>query len=186
MLTNQVLSESEGRMQGAITALEHEFATIRTGRASTDLVAHLPVNYYGSPTPLNQIATITVPEARSLAIQPWDPSALPEIEKAILRSDLNLTPNNDGTVIRLNFPLLTEERRRELVKLVGKRVEDAKVAVRNVRRDGNNKVQDMEKTKEVSQDEARTTRDHIQNLTDAFTEEMGRRERAKAAEVMEI
>jgi ribosome recycling factor len=142
------------------------------------------VNYYGSPTPLNQIATITAPEARLLTIQPWDPSALLEIEKAILRSDLSLTPNNDGTVIRLSFPLLTEERRKELVKLVGKRVEDAKVAIRNVRRDGNNKLQNMEKAKEISQDEAHTARDHLQKLTDAFAEDMGRREKSKAAEVM--
>ena len=184
MTVNEILTETEGRMQGAVTALGHELATIRTGRANPALVDHLTVSYYGTPTPLNQLATVTVPEARLLAIQPWDPSILPEVEKAILRSDLNLMPNNDGTVIRLSLPLLTEERRRELVRVVGRRAEEARVAVRNVRKDGNNRIQALEKAKELSQDEARTARDRLQKLTDAFTEEMGRREKAKEAEVM--
>ena len=185
MTVDDLLAEVKGRMQGAVTALEHELGSIRTGRANPALVDRLTVSYYGAPTPLNQMATVTVPEARLLVIQPWDPSMLREVEKVILRSDLNLMPNNDGTVIRLTLPLLTEERRRELARLVGKRVEEARVAVRNVRRDGNNRLQAMEKAKDLSQDEANAARGQLQKLTDAFIEEMGRREKGKEAEVME-
>ena len=144
----EVLADTEERMNKSVEALKRELSTIRTGRASPALVENLMVDYYGVPTPLNQLASISVPEARMLMIQPWDKQSMKDVEKGILRSDLGLTPNNDGSVIRINIPTLTEERRRDLVKLVGRKAEEANVAVRNIRRDSLETFRSMEKSKD--------------------------------------
>ncbi len=180
------LVDSDARMQKSVEALSRELNTIRTGRASPALVEGLMVEYYGTPTPLNQLASISVPEARVLMIQPWDKTALVDVERGILKSDMGLVPNNDGTTIRINIPTLTEERRRDLVKLVGRKVEDAHVAVRNVRRDGLEEIRSMQKDKELSQDEARRTQEELQQLTDAYIQNMDELRETKVAEVMEV
>ena len=180
------LVDGDTRMEKSVAALSRELNTIRTGRASPALVEGLLVDYYGTPTPLNQLASISVPEARVLMIQPWDKQALAEVERAILKSDLALVPNNDGAVIRINIPTLTEERRRELVRLVGRKVEDGHVAVRNVRRDALAQLRDMQKGKELSQDETRRAQAELQELTDAYIDSMDELAEAKVAEVMEV
>ncbi len=180
------LVDGDTRMQKSVEALSRELNTIRTGRASPALVEGLLVDYYGAPTPLNQLASISVPEARVLMIQPWDRQALAEVERAVLKSDLGLVPNNDGEVVRINIPTLTEERRRELVRLVGRKVEDAHVAVRNVRRDAQAQIRDMQKSKELSQDEARRAQTELQQITDTYIESMDELGEAKTAEVMEV
>jgi len=181
-----ILKEAEGRMNGAIQSLGNDLAVIRTGRASPALVEKLSVTYYDSPTPLMQLASINVPEPRSLLIKPFDPSTLKTIEKAILASDLGLTPNNDGKAIRLNLPPLTEERRRELVKVVHNRLEEARVAVRNVRRDTQNDMRDFEKEKLISEDELERGEDDLQKLTDRFIEEINKHGQEKEKEIMEV
>jgi len=181
-----ILKEAEGRMKGAIQSLESDLAVIRTGRASPALVEKLSVDYYDSPTPLMQLATISVPEPRSLLIKPFDPSTVKTIEKAILASDLGLTPNNDGKSIRLNLPPLTEERRRDLVKIVHGRLEEARIAVRNVRRDTQNDMRDFEKEKMISEDELKGGEDDLQKLTDRFIEEIGKHGQEKENEIMEV
>lgn len=183
---NDLMADAEARMKKAVEVLRKELASIRTGRANPALVEGLQVDYYGVPTPLNQLATITAPEARLLVIQPWDRSALSAIERALLRSDLGLTPTNDGQVIRLSLPPLTEERRRELVRLVRRRVEEGRVAVRNVRRDILDRIRTMERNKELSQDEARRAQERLQKVTDAHIEQMDRLAEAKEAEIMEV
>ena len=180
------LVDGDARMQKSVTALTRELNTIRTGRASPALVEGLLVDYYGAPTPLNQLASISVPEARVLMIQPWDKQALAEVERAVLKSDLALVPNNDGAVIRINIPTLTEERRRDLVRLVGRKVEDGHVAVRNVRRDALEQIRDMQKSKELSQDEARRAQAELQEITDGYIRSMDELREAKVAEVMEV
>lgn len=165
-MAEKQLKDAEHRMAGAIEALEHELATIRTGRASGGLVEGLKVDYYGTPTPLNQLANISVPDARLIVIQPYDRGAMGSVEKAILKSDLGLTPSNDGTVIRLAIPPLTEERRKELAKHVRARVEDARVAVRNVRRDVHDHLRKMEHDSEISQDELHRAENELQKVTD--------------------
>ena len=187
MTTEQeVLSETNSRMQRSVGALTRELNSVRTGRASPVLVENLIVEYYGAPTPLNQLASISVPEARVLMIQPWDKQALQEMEKSIQKSDLGLVPNNDGTVIRINIPTLTEERRRELVRLVGRKLEDAHVAVRNLRRDSLSRLRQMEKDKELSKDEGKRAQEHLQGVTDSFIGKMDALGQDKEAEVMEV
>jgi len=167
-MISAVLKGAEEKMRTSAEILKKELAGIRTGHASTGLVEHLRVDYSGVPTPLNQIARITAPEAKLLVIQPWDKSVLHSIEKAILKSDLGINPANDGNVIRLNIPPLTEERRQELIKVVKRRVEECKVAVRNVRHESVNKLRDMEKNKEISQDDSKHAQTQLQKLTDAL------------------
>ena len=185
-MIDDLMEELRGRMGKSVDALQEELLGIRTGRASPALVERLQVEYYGTLTPLNQMASVAVPEPRLLVIRPWDPSALNDIERAIQKSDLGLTPMNDGKLIRLNIPRLTEERRRELVKLVARRVEEGRVAIRNLRRDALKDMQEFEKEKMISEDEFFRAKDEVQELTDQFIvkiDEIGRR---KEEEVMEI
>jgi ribosome recycling factor len=173
-------------MEGAVEALRRDLAGIRTGRASPGLVERLRVDYYGTPTPLNQIASISVPEARLLIVRPWDVNALPEIERAILRSDLGLMPSNDGRLIRLAIPPLTEERRRDLVKVVGRRLEEGRVAIRNGRRQALEDLRELQEEKLITEDDFFRARDDLQKLTDGFTEQVNELGQAKEAEIMEI
>jgi len=173
-------------MQKAVEALKQDLAAIRTGRASSALIERITVDYYGAPTPINQVATISIPEARLLVIQPWDKKMLTDIEKAIQRSDLGINPNNDGQVIRLNIPPMSEERRRDLVKTLHKKLDEHKVAVRNVRRDVQDKLRDREKKKEVSEDELKRSIDKLQKLTDRFIDEMDKVGKTKEQEILEV
>ena len=179
----QALRERMGR---SVEALQEDLMGIRTGRASPALVQKLPIEYYGTMTPLNQMASIAAPEPRLLVIKPWDPSALADIERAILKSDLGLTPMNDGKLIRLNVPRLTEERRRELVKLVSRRVEEGRIAVRNLRRDALQDLKEFEKEKMISEDEFFRGKDDVQDLTDEFIEEIDAIGKRKEEELMEV
>ncbi len=185
-MINEVLDELRQRMTKSVEALQDDLMSIRTGRASPALVEKLPVEYYGTMTPLNQMASIAAPEPRLLVIRPWDPSALPDIERALLKSDLGLTPMNDGKLIRLNIPRLTEERRRELVRLVSRRVEEARVAVRNLRRDALQDLKEFEKEKMIPEDDFFRGKDAVQELTDEFIKEVDEIGKRKEAEVMEI
>ena len=180
------LKDAEHRMHGANDALQRELDSVRTGRARPGLVEHLAVEYYGTETPLNQLASVSVPEARVLAIQPWDKSAISAVERAILKSDIGITPNNDGSVIRLTLPLLTEDRRKDLARSVRKRVEDARVAVRNVRRDVQDKIRAQEKNKELSQDDSRKYQDQLQKITDSNIAQIDKTGEAKETELMEV
>ena len=182
----EVMDYAGTRMEKSVQSLERELGGIRTGRASPTLVENLMVDYYGVPTPLNQIAGISIPEARLLMIQPWDRSAMKEIEKSIMKSDLGLMPNSDGVVIRINIPQLSEERRRELVRLVGRKVEDGHVAVRNIRRSGVESFRSMQRNKELSEDELRRAQSDIQDLTDLHIGEMDDMKKGKENEVMEV
>jgi ribosome recycling factor len=173
-------------MRKSVDALQDDLMSIRTGRASPALVEKLPVEYYGTITPLNQMASIAAPEPRLLVIRPWDPSALADIERAILKSDLGLTPMNDGKLIRLSIPRLTEERRRELVKVVSKRVEEARIAIRNLRRDALQDLREFEKEKMISEDDFYRGKDEVQDLTDEFIKEIDEIGQRKETEVMEI
>jgi len=181
-----ILKDAETRMQGAIHALTDDLAAIRTGRASPALVEKLPVEYYGAPTPLMQLASISVPEPRSLMIKPFDPTTMKSIERAILSSELGLNPNNDGKAIHLNLPPLTEERRRDLVKHVHSRLEEARVAVRNIRRDLHNDMRDFEKEKLISEDELKRGEEDLQKMTDRYVEEVNKHGQAKEKEIMEV
>ncbi|HXG14854.1 MAG TPA: ribosome recycling factor [Calidithermus sp.] len=163
-----LLKDVETRMNGAIETLSREFAAVRTGRASVGLLDSVRVDYYGTPTPVNQLASVSAPDARTLVIQPWEQNQLKAIEKAILTSDLGLTPVNDGKVIRLTLPPLTEERRKQLAKHVHKLAEEARVAIRNVRREANDRLKAMARDKKVSEDEERRGHDQIQKTTDRF------------------
>ena len=182
----EVLEDAGARMEKSVGALERELGSVRTGRASPRLVENLLVDYYGVPTPMNQIASITAPEARLLMIQPWDKSALKEVEKTIMRSDLGLMPNSDGAVVRISIPPLTEERRRDLARVVGRKVEDGRVAVRNIRRSGVESLRTMERNKELSEDESRRAQGEVQELTNLYIGQMDDMEKAKEAEVMEV
>jgi ribosome recycling factor len=179
-------NEAEARMKGAIEALEEDLSGIRTGRASPALVEKLSVEYYGMPTPLMQLATISVPESRTLLIRPFDASTLRSIERAIQASDLGLTPNNDGKVIRLNLPPLTEERRRDLVKVVHTRLEEARVAMRNIRRDGIKDLREFEHEKLISEDELEQGEETLQKLTDKYIESVNEIGLRKEKEIMEV
>ncbi len=175
-MTEDVLTDAEKRIHSSIDALNRDLANIRTGRASVGLVEHLEVEYYGASMQLNQMATISAPEARLLVISPWDKGSMGAIEKAIQRSDLNLTPSNDGSVVRVPVPALTEERRKSLVKLVRQRVEEDRIAIRNVRRDGIADLRELEHEKMVGEDESKRAQDKIQGLTDRYikhAEELG-------------
>ena len=185
-MNEQVISEIKAKMQKTLTALTQDISTIRTGRASPSLVEHIRVDYHSVPTPIIQMASITIPEARQIAIQPWDKSAMHEIEKAILKSGLGLTPTNDGVRIRLIIPQLTEERRRELIKLVHKKMEDAKVALRNIRRDGLESLKWAEKNKEISQDEHNRLADQLQKVLDSFIDKVTDVGQNKEKEIMEV
>ena len=185
-MIGELMKEAEQRMQVTLDVLEEDLTAIRTGRASPALIEKLPVEYYGSTLPLIQLATISVPESRQLLIRPFDPSSLKAIEKAILASDLGLTPNNDGKSIRLNLPALTEERRRELVKVVNARLEECRVAVRNIRREVIKSLRDLEKEQEISEDEEKQAEDELQELTDAMMEKIEQIGERKEKEILEI
>ncbi len=185
-MIKDLLKDAEHRMQGAIKNLSDDLAAIRTGRANPALVERLAISYYGSPTPLMQLASISVPEPRSLMIKPFDTGTLKEIEKAIQASDLGLTPNTDGKVIHLNLPPLTEERRHDLVKQVHARLEESRVAIRNIRRDSHNDMREFEKEKLISEDDLKNGEEDLQKLTDKFIEEVGELGRKKEAEIMEV
>ena len=176
----------EARMSDAVDAMDRDFNHIRTGRASTSLVERVVVDYYGTQTPLNQLASISVPESTTVVIQPWDRSVLGAIEKAIQKSDVGITPNSDGTVVRLNIPPLTEERRKELVKLVHKRMEEAKVEIRNHRRDEVDSIRKREKSGEIGSDEAHRELEAVEKTTQHWTFEVDRVGAAKEAEVLEV
>jgi ribosome recycling factor len=183
---DEVRQDVESRMGRALEALERDLAAVRTGRASSALVERVPVEYYGTQTPLNQLASISVPEAHSIVIQPWDRSALGAIEKAILKSEVGLMPNVDGTVVRLNIPALTEERRKDLVRLVHKRMEEARVEIRNHRREGADEIKRLEREGELGTDDARRQMDVLQKLTDRWTAEVDRVGQHKEQEIMEV
>ena len=180
------LKQYEDKMIKSVEALETEYASIRAGRANPHILDKLKVDYYGTPTPFQQVANISVPEARMIQIQPWEASLIKEIEKAILNSDLGLTPNNDGKVVRLMFPELTEERRKELVKDVKKKAENAKVAVRNIRRDANDAFKKQSKANEISEDEAKQLEAETQKLTDKYVAEIDTAMDNKSKEILTV
>ena len=179
-----VLKEVEAKMQGALDTLGREFAGVRTGRASTGLLEGVRVDYYGTPTPIPQVASLSVPDPKTLLIQPWDASLLPAIEKAIMKSDLGLTPANDGKVIRLVMPPLNEERRKQLAKAVGKLAEDARVAIRNIRHDANKKLKTTEKEKKISEDDSRRGQEQIQKITDKLIQRVDELLKKKEQEIL--
>jgi len=185
-MIEQMLAETSSKMSKAIEALTRDLMAIRTGRASPALVDHLKVDYHGVPSPINQIASVSVPEAKMILIQPWDRSAIRSIEKAILISDLGLNPTSDGNVIRITIPPLTEDRRRELTKVVRKRVEESRVELRNLRRDSLDSLRHAEKNKEISQDQCTRASDQLQKLTDAFIDKVNHVGQSKEAEIMEV
>ncbi|TMB88556.1 MAG: ribosome recycling factor [Chloroflexi bacterium] len=182
----EIFDDAERRMKKAVEALKQDLAAIRTGRASSALVERINVDYYGAPTPINQVCQISVPEARLIVIQPYERKLLTDIEKAIQRSDLGINPNNDGQVIRLNIPPLSEERRRDMVKTLHKKLDEHKVAIRNIRRDIQDKLQDREKKKEISEDELKRSKDRLQKLTDRYIDEMDKVGKSKELEILEV
>ncbi len=181
-----VKKDAEDRMQKALAALERDFGKLRTGRASTSLVDGLKVDYYGTPTPIGQLASVATPDSRTITIQPWDRGSFALVEKAILKSDLGLTPINDGKIIRIGIPPLTEERRKDLVKVARKYSEDSKVAVRNIRRDANDALKKLEKDKVHSEDEIKKAQDSIQKLTDSYIAKVDQKCQTKEKEIMEL
>ncbi|MEH7335596.1 ribosome recycling factor [Neobacillus drentensis] len=185
-MPKQVISQTKERMTKGIQSYTRELASIRAGRASASLLDRITVDYYGAPTPVNQLAGITTPEARLLVIQPYDKSILGEIEKAILKSDLGLNPSNDGSIIRIAIPQLTEERRKELVKVVKKASEEAKIAIRNIRRDANDDLKKLEKNGEITEDALRGYSDDIQKLTDEHINKIDQITKDKEKEIMEV
>lgn len=185
-MIKETVKDAENRMKGAIQVLEEDLSGIRTGRATPGLVEKLPIDYYGAPTALNQLASISVPDPRTLMIKPFDPSTLKAVEKGIIASNLGLTPNNDGKSIRLNLPPLTEERRRDLVKMVSGRLEEAKVAVRNIRRDIIKDLRDFEKEKMISEDDLKKGEEDLQKLTEKITAEIDQIGVRKEKEIMEF
>jgi len=185
-MIDDTLRDAEHRMQSAVTSLDRDLDTVRTGRARPALVETLKVEYYGTPTPLNQMAAVNAPEPRLITIQPWDKTQLGTIEKAIQKSDLGLTPTNDGNIIRLVVPALTEDRRKELVKVVHKKVEDARVAVRNVRRDSLDQLRKMQHDKTISDDDERRAQERLQKLTDRYVAEVDKHGQTKEQELLEV
>ena len=183
---DEVYLEFEEKVQKTVEALQREFATLRAGRATPALVEDLEVDYYGTPTPLYQLAGISAPEARLIVIQPWDKNSVKDIEKAILKSDLGLNPNNDGNVIRLTIPELTEERRKELSKFIRKKAEESRVAVRNLRREFNDRIKKMEKDGDISEDLSFGAQEEIQKITDNYISEIDKTLEAKEKEIMEV
>ncbi|MCB9422565.1 MAG: ribosome recycling factor [Ardenticatenaceae bacterium] len=185
-MIRELLQDAESRMRGAVSSLESDLAAFRTGRASPHLLDRIVVEVYGVDLPLNQMAVVSVPEPQQLAIRPYDSSSISAIERAILKSDLGIMPNNDGKIIRLNIPRLTEERRRDLQKHISRRVEDGKVAIRNVRRDALNDLRDFEKEKLISEDEFHRGQDDLQDLTNKYVNDVDKIGEAKEAEIMEV
>jgi ribosome recycling factor len=185
-MSSEVIADADHKMGRAVDAMERDFQGVRTGRASTTLVERITVDYYGTQTPLNQLAGISVPEPHQIVIQPWDRGVLNAIEKAITKSDIGLTPNVDGTVVRLNIPPLTEERRKELVRVVHKRMEEARVEVRNIRRDAADHLKREERDGEMGSDESHRQLDSLQRTTDRHIAEIDRRGDAKEQEVLEV
>lgn len=185
-MIDDLLADCEDRMKKTVEAVQRELASIRTGHAQVGLVDHVRVDYYGTLMPVNQMATVAAPEARLLTIQPWDRGALPAIEKALQKSDLGLTPSNDGQIIRLAIPPLTEQRRKELIKLVHKRIEDGRVAIRNVRRDCLEHIRRLVHDKEASEDDQRKGQDQLQKLTDRYIAIVDQKGREKEAELAEV
>lgn len=185
-MIEETLKETRERMRKTITALSNELKRIRTGRASASLLDGIKLDYYGTPTPLNQTATVAVPESRLITIQPWDATIIKDIEKAILKSDLGLTPSNDGKVIRIAIPPLSEERRKELVKQVHKSCEEHKVAVRNIRRDANELLKGFKKDGDISEDDAFKAQDNVQKITDKFIEDIDEVYKEKEKEILEF
>jgi ribosome recycling factor len=183
---HNVLESCETKMKKSVESLQREFATLRTGRASASLLDRIRIDYYGTETPLNQVSTISTPEARTIVIQPWDKSLLSVIEKAILKSDLDLPPNNDGKLIRLNFPPLNEERRKALVKTAKSIAEQSRVAIRNIRREAIDDLKKLEKSSEISEDEQRDGEARVQKLTDSYVEQINALSDEKEKEIMEI
>ncbi len=181
-----ILKDTESRMRKAMDALHNNLESVRTGRASPTLVERIHVDYYGSSTPLNQLAGISVPESRLIVIQPWDRGSIGPIEKAIMQSDLGLNPNNDGQVIRINIPMLTEDRRKQMVKVVHGTTEDTKVAVRNIRRDALSQAKDLAIKKEVSEDDERRASQEVESLTKKYVDEAEKIGKAKEQEVLEV
>ena len=182
----ELLRETEIQMVGAVEAFQGELAKLRTGRASLAIVDSVSIDYYGSQTPLNQVATLSVPDPSTIAIAPWEPKVLAEIEKALLRSNLGLTPNNDGRVIRLNIPPLTEERRKELVKVAHEVAESSRNEIRQMRREANDRIKRMEKDKEISEDEMHDGQEKVQKLTDTYIDKISSVLKKKEQEVMEV
>jgi ribosome recycling factor len=185
-MIDEVLSDASTRMGKTIEALRKDLASVRTGRATPTLVDNIKADFYGTPTPLKQMATISAPEARLLVIQPWDNTTIGEIKKAILKSELGLNPSSDGNVIRLAIPPLSEERRRELVKAVHKKAEEGRIALRNIRRDALEMLRALEKEKEISQDEQKRAQERLQEITDSFIEKAGELAQAKEAELLQV
>lgn len=185
-MLNDIKKDAQARMAKSIDALRHTLVKVRTGRASTALVEHLKVNYYGSDVPLSQVATVAISDSRSLTITPWEKQIVGAVEKAILASDLGLTPNTAGTTIRLNLPALTEERRKELSKVVHGEGEDTKVAIRNIRRDANQQIKDLLKDKQITEDEERRAEEEIQKLTDKSIKDVDDVVKAKEQELMAV
>jgi ribosome recycling factor len=185
-MLNEIKKDAQARMQKSIEALRHDLTKLRTGRATTALVDHLKVSYYGSEMPLTQVASVAVTDARSITITPWEKQMVSAVEKAILGSDLGLTPNTAGTVIRINIPALTEERRRELSKHVHGEGESAKIAIRNIRRDANQQVKDLLKDKAITEDEERQTQDEVQKLTDRAIKDVDEVVKVKEQELMAV
>jgi ribosome recycling factor len=185
-MTSEILAGAERKMLRAVEAMERDFQGLRTGRASTSLVERLHVDYYGSPTPLNQLASISVPEPHQIVIQPWDRGVLNAIEKAIMKSDIGLMPNVDGTVVRLNIPPLTEERRKDIVKTVHKRMEEARVEIRNLRREANDALKKEERDGTLGADEVRRQLETLQKITDRVVADVDRLGGVKEQEVMEV
>lgn len=185
-MISDLLQEAETKMKKSVEATRHEFTLIRTGRANPAILEHVMVSYYGTDLPLNQVASITVPDPRQILITPFDKNALPAIEKGILKSDINLTPNNDGSAIRLNIPPLTEERRKEFIKLLHKKAELGHAALRNIRHECNNHIRAMTKNKECSEDEEKRALDKVQKLTDQYTAEIDAATKQKEQELLEV
>ena len=185
-MVQEVYSGTEEKMQKAVAALKRDLSTLRAGRATPALLDKITVDYYGTATPINQLANVSVPEPRLLIIQPWDKKSVSDIERAILKSDLGLTPNSDGTILRLSIPQLTEERRRELVKIVKKKAEEGRVAVRNIRREANEELKKMEKGSDITEDQLRKSQDDVQKMTDKYIEEVEKVLSAKEKEIMEV
>ena len=185
-MIKETLADGEERMSKAIDALKRDLATVRTGRANPGLVDHIRVDYFGTPTPLQQLASVSVPEARLITIQPWDKGSLGAIEKAIQKSDLGLNPNNDGNIIRLSIPPLTEDRRKELVKVVHKKVEEGRIEIRNIRRDAHEMLRELKKEKEISEDQEFGAQEDLQKVTDHFIADADKVGQEKERELLEV
>ena len=185
-MVKEIIANNEERLEKSIAALKREFGSLRAGRATPSLLDKVMVDYYGTPTPVNQVAKVSVPEPRMILITPWEKSLMHDIEKAIMKSDLGLSPNSDGTAIRLSIPQLTQERRQELVKTVGPKAEEAQVAIRTLRRDGNDAIQKLEKAQEITEDESKKGQESVQKLVDKYIKTVDTLREAKEKEIMEV